>query len=284
LAAGSSRKPLLASEVLLDDAAPLRPWPKLPRILALILAAQLVLLGLAAGPALGLSVAASPLAYAAAATCALLAVLPFPYAARAALLAGIATALLALGIVGEGPLAAVTNLERALVPSPPFWLLALPAITTLLVRARYATYPPARAWLAVALLLALPLLWLSVRSVLDDALPWPERWAAGAVAIALLCSPSGLFGDGALGSVSPWAWSLLVVLPLERAAGTLPAEGGAGIEGLAALATGVGVGLALALVSMALAQLVAVLVAPRARDRLRKARPTGERRLNDRTP
>ncbi|MBN2197121.1 MAG: hypothetical protein JW751_30225 [Polyangiaceae bacterium] len=266
-------KPLLASEVMVEDRAPLEPWRGASRVWLLIAAASLAGLGLSVFLGVGLPKESMAVSFSAAAACALTAGLPFPYAARATLSAVLGLGLMSLGLSRIGPLAGLAmdggetrDLLRLLVAT------TLPA--SLLVRARYPTYPATRAVLAVAVVMALPLLFLEGQLSLDPDVPWAARLAAGATAVVLLVSPVGFVGDGSMGHASPWAWLVLAVFPIGIAAREFTPLASPESGWLTYPATGTAMATTTILASLGVAQLLARVIAPRARARLRqRARP-----------
>jgi len=148
-------KPLLASEALREDLAPVEPWKSAMRVWATVLGAMLA--ATMAVPLLLLNQAgpAAWLPYVLTGGVAVLAgLVPLPYTLRAVLVMLVAVACGVLGISGLGPEGA---LSKTLGEWSMLHLLAatgLPA--ALLFRARYRAYPGARHILAIALALALP--------------------------------------------------------------------------------------------------------------------------------
>lgn len=261
-------RPLLASEALAEERAPLQPWRVGVRLALLSCAVSLTVLGLGVWAGVGLPGEAAALSFSAAAGTAMIAVVPFAYPVRAAMTTLVGVALMTLGLQGMGPLAGLTvdggtlkDLERMVVGS------ALPS--ALLLRARYPTFQLTRLLLGCAFLLAVPLLVTEVVLAVDHQLSWVTRLAAGTVAILLTTSVAGALGDGNLGFSSPWAWLILVAIPGEIALRQFTLLAGAGAGWLTYPATGLAMACASLLVSLGLAQLGASVIAPRARAALR---------------
>lgn len=276
----SARKPLLASEVMVADQAPLEPWHRGGRLGLLGAALLLTALGSAVWAGFPLPHDAASSAFGAAAACLLIALLPFSYPVRAILTAVVSAGLMLLGLEGAGPLAGLAidggqprDLVRLLVAT------TLPA--ALFVRGRYPSFPATRTLLGVVLALSLPLLWLEGTLALAPGVHWAVRAAAALAALALVVSGAGMGRCENLGATSPWAWIVLGALPLGIGARALTPLADSGVGGLVYPATGLAMAGVTTLGSLALAQLLATLIGPRARARLReRGRPTGERRLN----
>ncbi|MBM4359713.1 MAG: hypothetical protein FJ096_16540 [Deltaproteobacteria bacterium] len=144
-------RPLLASEALRDDLAPVEPLAKPARIVAA--AGGVILAGTAWSPAW--EPAGKPWVELASAACALaIGTLPVGYQARAGALLTVGMLVALVGIAGSGPASVVAY---ALGEWGVLALLAavvLPA--TLLFRCHYRAYRAARAMLAAALALCVP--------------------------------------------------------------------------------------------------------------------------------
>ncbi len=211
----SGTKPLLASEVLASERAPIEPDGVAVRSLLGSIAVGLLLVGGALQAGLGPSTPdASPIAFGAAGMVATLALLPFPYAVRAALSLLVGGVLMALGLRASGPLAGLVvdggqgrDLVRMLT------LTLLPG--ALMVRARYASYGATRWILAGALVASAPFLVLEATLATATDVALVTRVAAFCATAAVATSVFALFGDGSLGSRSPVAWLVLLALPAE---------------------------------------------------------------------
>ncbi len=267
LSATGTPKPLLASEVLRDELAPVEPGRRGMRIWLLVVAALLVALGLAFRLGVGVPserLDASTLSFSGAGALVALAVLPFPYAPRAIVAFLLGAALMALGFRSSGPLAGIAvdgGLPRDLARL--VTMTVLPA--ALLFRAHYRAYRRARAILAAALTISLPFFVLQVLLAVDPTAALLTRVAAGADVAVVGFSLFGFMGDGTTGAATVWASLVLAVLPVEIGLRQLTplAEGGTGW--LTYPATAVAILTAALLTSLGLFQLLAAALAGDAR-------------------
>ena len=151
--------PILASDVLREDLAPIEPGRNASRLWDG--GAALLYLGVGICIRLDLGVSqlapqASAICLAAAAASGATALVPFPYLWRAVVGAMVGAAVVTLGLFGAGPLALLT------APDSSAWVEALRVLTctalpaALLFRSYYRAYRRGRALLGVAFLLALP--------------------------------------------------------------------------------------------------------------------------------
>src|SRR5262245_47696945 len=153
--------PILASEVLREDLAPIEPGRAASRVWF----AGAALLYLAVGIALRLDLGVSTLAPQASAVClaaaaasGATALVPFPYLWRAVVGASVGVAVMAMGFFGGGPLALIT------APPSVVWIEVLRVVTcvalpsALLFRSHYRAYERGRALLAAAYAVSLPFL------------------------------------------------------------------------------------------------------------------------------
>ncbi len=267
LSATGTPKPLLASEVLRDELAPVEPARRAVRVWLLVVAAMLVLLGLAFRHGVGMPAQrldSATLSFSAAGAFAALALLPFPYALRAGVAFLLGAALMALGFRSSGPLAGIAvdgslleNLARLVA------MTALPA--ALLFRAHYRAYRRARVLLAWALVLALPLVVFQVLLAINNDAPLSARIAAGADIAVVGCSLLGFMGEGTTGAGTVWASLVLMVLPLQVGLRQLTPLAHADTGWLTYPATAVGILAAAILTSLGLFQLLAAALAADAR-------------------
>lgn len=267
LSATGTPKPLLASEVLRDELAPVEPARRAARIWLLVVAALLVLLGLAFRHGVGVPAErldSATLSFSAAGALAALALLPFPYALRAGVAFLLGAALMALGFRGSGPLAGIAvdgNLLRQLARLVA--MTALPA--ALLFRANYRAYRRARVLLAWALVLSVPLLVFEVLVAIHPAAPLLARIAAGAGIAAVGSSLFGFMGEGTTGAGTVWGSLVLAVLPLAVGLRQLTSLAHPGAGWLTYPATAVAILGAGILTSLGLFQLLAAALAADAR-------------------
>jgi hypothetical protein len=217
---GIRPKPLLASEALREDVAPLVPASRGARVLAASAAATLAVAGVM--PYLGLAARLDPVAMiSTAGACALLAavaIFPLSYRIRATALLVLGTALLGEAVSGRGPGAALGGyrgttlvLELARMGAA----ILLPA--ALLFRAHYRAYALARSLLAGALVLAAPFVVRSAMMVAHGDTLGP-RIAAGSTIVAIVVSVVGFMGAGTTALGSAWATGVLLALASDVAA------------------------------------------------------------------
>ena len=260
------KPPVLASDMLREELAPIAPARRLIRVwlgtfaIVFAFAAVASRVGLApraAGVFEG-SVATAVLA-------GLAALLPAPYVTRASLAAIAGLAPLVLGARGLGPLAAIGG-EGALRAGVGLVLVtALPG--ALLFRARYRAFRAARVILAAVLVASAPALYFMTLGVLDSDTALLARVADGAVLVAALTAFFGFLGEETTGGCGRAAAALLV-LHAARLASTEWSAGDAGALRYGTLGYTVGAAGELAagaLVAFALFQLLAAVLATRAR-------------------
>ncbi|HEY6556499.1 MAG TPA: hypothetical protein VI072_04470 [Polyangiaceae bacterium] len=270
-------KPLLASEALCDELAPLEPARRAVRAWLVGVTLTLACLGLAfrlgVGPT-ALRLDAATLSFSSAGALLAVALLPFPYALRAGVAALLGAALMALGLRGAGPLAGLAidgGTARVLLRL--LALCALPA--ALLFRAHYRAYRPARWVLAAALALALPFAAAEVQLLLDDSVAAVTRVAAVASVLSISCGLLGFMGDGSTGAGSVGASLVLLTLSAELGVRELTPLASMDIGLLTYAATSVGVASASVLASVGIFQLLAAALAADARRLAKKAQGPG---------
>jgi hypothetical protein len=204
--------PILASDVLREDLAPLEPGRRASRFwdgaVALLLLAVGVCLRFGFGVG-SVSPQASAICLAAAAATGATGLVPFPYVWRA-LVGGLAGAtVVALGIFGAGPLALLA--EPSSNPLAELFrvvtCVAIPA--ALLFRSHYRAYERGRMLLAIAFVLALPFFASSVMVAVEG----PVMATLGA-SLAVIGALLGLvaFMSAPTTLVSAWCAQLLTVL------------------------------------------------------------------------
>ncbi|HEX7666470.1 MAG TPA: hypothetical protein VF407_18215 [Polyangiaceae bacterium] len=193
--------PILASDILRDDVAPVAPAQKL-------IVAWLVLFSLAFGTAaifawLGIfahELFVPSVVTAIVAACA--ALLPVPYLTRALLAAMASLVPLALGAQGYGPLAAMRTRGDWLDASTIAALTFLPGV--LLFRSRYRAFRMARILLGVALVLSIPAELDFAMAALNLSTPLVTRIADGVVFAAVLGAGFGFMGAETTGLGTLW--------------------------------------------------------------------------------
>jgi hypothetical protein len=204
--------PILASDVLREDLAPIEPGRRASRLwdggVALLFLAVGVCLRFGFGVA-NISPQAGAICLAAAAATGATGLVPFPYLWRA-VVGGLAGAtVVALGLFGAGPLALVTQTgSNALTEI--FRVVTCVAIpAALLFRSHYRAYERGRMLLAIAFVLALPFLASSVLVAING--PTMAKVGAGlAITGALL----GLVAFMSAPTTLVSAWCALVLTAL----------------------------------------------------------------------
>ncbi|MEJ7731624.1 MAG: hypothetical protein WKG00_20735 [Polyangiaceae bacterium] len=205
--------PLLASDALRDDLAPLEPAKRLARVAAA--AASVSLVGLGALHLLGLrpgGLPASISAFGLAATTLLAAVLPLGYAGRAGVLVAVGIFATTSGVLDSGPAAGIA-------PDGALWGLLrmiaaslLPA--ALLFRAYYRAYPGARWILAAGFAAAMP--FLAYACVALASGDFGLRHVTTVIAaLCVVASLSGFMGSETTGAASYTALAVLVSLTFD---------------------------------------------------------------------
>ncbi len=260
-------KPLLASEVLRDELAPLQPARSACRVWFLGIAIALGLLGAAMRWGVGVPAVhadAATIAFSAAGAVAALAALPFPYALRGAVAVLLGAVLMVLGARGAGPLAGMAvdgSLLR--VGARLVALTVLPA--ALMFRSRYRAFPRARHVLAAAMGLAAPFIALEVMLAFEAGAPTAVRVAASLSIAAVLSGLFGFMGEATTGASGFWAALVLAALPAEIAVRQLTPLADADSGYLTYPATAIGILCASLLTSVGVYQLLAAFWAPEAR-------------------
>lgn len=266
-AATTPQKPLLASEVLREELAPLQPAGAECRRWLLIVAAALSLLGVGIRFGLGapaLNADNATIGFSAAGALAAIALLPFPYALRAGLSSGLAVTLVALGVRGAGPLAGL-DVDGGWL-SAVARMVALTAVpAALLLRARYRAYQRARHVLAAALVLSVPFVAQEAWLALDGSAALISRIGSASSVAVVACALFGFMGQGTTGLGNLWAWLVWLVLSAEIGLRQLTPLGDSEAGLLVYPATSVGVLCAAILGSLGLFQLLAAWLGPEAR-------------------
>jgi hypothetical protein len=262
----SIKAPILASDILREEIAPLAPAQRTLRALLLPLMLGFGLWGSASllGFATPAPVEAST-ALITAAAAALAAFLPAPYALRAILALVAGTLPLLLGARGQGPLA-LLGAEGELRPGAGL-ILATLVPAALFFRSQYRAFAAARALLVLALALSAPAVFFLANGALAEGAPVLLRGSNAFALLALLTSLGGFLGPETTGACTAWGILILGAYAARVFAaswlGAGAAKGGASLP--LSLATCLGEGLAAAVVSVALYQLLAALLARRAR-------------------
>jgi hypothetical protein len=255
--------PILASDILREEVAPLAPASSAMRrcLLALSIAYGLLAAGSFVGwlPSAPFAVGAS-LVTAGAAAVAWPG--PVPYWARAALatLAGLLP--LVLGTHGRGPLALMGSVQGDMESVAALVLVSLlPA--ALFFRAQYRAFRAARGFLVVALALAAPAVFFLGQGALAGETPVALRIADVLLVMAVLASLAGFLGPETTGACTIWGAVLLAALPARQL--VVSALGHAGAVPIASAAGAIGEALAGTVASIGLYQLLAAALARRAR-------------------
>ena len=270
-------KPVLASEVLAEELAPLEPGRLASRVWLLAVALLLALLGVALREGVGVPASRAEdatITFSAAGAVTALALLPFPYALRAAVSLLLALVLMTMGLRGAGPLSGLTvdgGELRALA-----MLVVLSTLPpALLLRARYSTCRWARPLLAIALGLAVPFLVLQVLLWSDQAAPFFSRLVAATNAGLIGCCLLGFAPDRSAGGSKIWAGLVVCLLPMGVALRELTPLADADTGLLTYSATATATVCAAILACLGGYQLLAAALGPRVRAKLRTRRPAG---------
>jgi hypothetical protein len=258
--------PILASEVLREDLAPIEPGRTASRWWE----AGVALLFLAAGVCLrfrlGVSDAApqaSAICLAAAAASGATALVPFPYMWRAIVGGMVGAAVVVLGLASTGPLVLLTH------PYSTVWVEALRVLTgvavpaALLFRSHYRAYSRGQVLLGIAYALALP--FLVHEAIATTEGPGIARIAA---ALALTGTLSGLFAFMSAPTTQTTAWcaqALTALLALEVGLRQLYAPALAGAGPAAYVLTAVVFFVSVVPMALGLFQTLAAVYAPEAR-------------------
>lgn len=204
----ATQRPILASEALREDLAPLKPWDRSLRCWTFGLGLVLVLAGVAfrygwvpghgGSDRVALSIGAGVV---------LSSLLPFPYALRGALALAAGSSLLVLGLLRHGPLQGLVMAGQS-----SSWEIARSCAATilpaaLLFRSRYRAYRGARIALAVGLALAGPACVHAAMVVMQG--PVPAQLAAAASILAVLLSLIGFMGAGTTAASTAWAVAVI---------------------------------------------------------------------------
>lgn len=197
-------RPILASDVLREDVAPIEPGKQALRCWMVALGLGVVAVGVAehAGFLPGGLVAAR-VSFAWGGILLALAAIPLPYVIRCVLAAIVGMTALAIGLGGYGPLAPIVRFPNDLVWEGARALAASSLAAALLFRARYRAYRGARVVLAASLVAALPAL---VNACIVIATGHPiERITSAVVIAAVLTSLLGFMGAGTTAASNVWA-------------------------------------------------------------------------------
>jgi hypothetical protein len=208
--------PILASEALREDVAPLEPGRRAAQFW--LVAMGVILVASAGAQQLGwLAAPPSPAPFTAGvgALVLLAALAPVPYLVRGVVVAAAGWATLGFGLIGWGP-------ASGLVASSGHWVwegarvaasTVLPAV--LLFRARYRAYRGARIALFVGVALAIPA--AVHEGFLIASGPVAGRVAAGVALLSVLSAFIGFMGPHTTGASTAWAVGILVAFGAEVA-------------------------------------------------------------------
>jgi hypothetical protein len=254
--------PLLASDILREEIAPLAPARFALRALLVPLAAGFAGCGVAclAGwvtPSDHLWVSG---AFVTAAAAALAGLAPAPYAARAGLATIAALLPLVLGARGQAALACLAFDGRREAAAGVVLATLLPA--ALFFRSQYRAFLAARVVLAGALVLSGPAAFFFARQTLAEGTPLALRVIDGLMMGATLTSLGGFLGPETTGACTAWG-ALVLVTYAGRIFLASWLEGGKELS--SAIGAALGGGLAATVVGVGVYQLLAVLLARRAR-------------------
>ena len=262
------KPPVLASDILREEIAPIAPAKRAIRASLAAFAATFAVAALMAkvgiGPLQLTSRAAFEGSLVIAALAAVAATVPLPYAARAAVAAVAGLLPLIFGVLQLGPVAAfgAAGPLRAALAIPILTL--LPA--ALVFRARYRAFRAARVILAVALVACLPGVALLALGAFDVAAPVGDRLTAGLACGAVLTALFGFMGPETSAACVQWAATVVLAYAARGALDAIEAAwSGDAIAMSAYAAAAAGELIASMLVTFALFQILAVALASRAR-------------------
>ncbi|PIE05864.1 MAG: hypothetical protein CSA75_02530 [Sorangium cellulosum] len=266
--------PVLASEALREDIAPLRPWNRAIRVWDGVFAVFVCLIGVLVHTEVLRNSRGGPWAfYGLGGALILLSVLPLLYTARGAgsLLLGMVT--VALGLGGFGPLDSLVAPGHSPLAAGAKTMAATALPAALLFRARYRAYAGARVALLVALVATLPAVILAGMAMASG--PLLASVAAALTLVAILTSLLGFMGEGTTAASTAWAIFVVVMFGSELMARSLWMRTGWEAYQLD-LRAGAMMMVACALTSKGLFQLLARAFAEDARrvDVLRKRQPS----------
>jgi hypothetical protein len=262
------KPPVLASDILREEVAPIHPAQRAIRVWLVAFAATFALGAFAAAFGIGPFVLDAQDAFlgalATSALAAITAFLPLPYAMRAALAAFTGFVPLALGAAGRGPLAAFGDEGGLRAGTAIVLVTLLPA--ALVFRARYRAFAGARAALGVALALSAPALALLAFAAFDEGAPVGDRVASGAAAASALTALLGFMGPETSAGCAQWAGLVVIVHTSRLTLHAARAAWSGDAHGIAAFgAAALGELIASTLVTFALFQILAALLSSRAR-------------------
>jgi hypothetical protein len=218
-----ARPPILASEVLREDVAPLEPAKSTLRNWIAALAFCMACSGVLVRARL---VQAPPWAelYAYGAAVAIGVSLLLRYRTRGILVLGVGVATVGLGLAGRGPLSGLVAPQDFFGAEVSRFLAATALPAALLFRARYRAYRGARIALIVALIFAVP---ATVHAGLEVASgPWVAQLTACLTIASVLTSLMGFMGSGTTGASTAWAVAVVLSFGLDVMARALWMDGG----------------------------------------------------------
>lgn len=210
-----TRPPVLASEALREELAPIEPGKTALRLWMVGLAVLIAASGLAAQ--LGWLHGAPGHAVVAYVIAAIVLVsVAVPYRFRGGVVAAAAYGLLVAGLWGSGPLSAIAARPWSSVWAEVARMLAASALAgALLFRARYRAYRGARVALIVALVLTVPALVNAGLEVASGAML--ARVAAALTILSVVVSLIGFMGSGTTGASTAWAVTVVVAFGVDVA-------------------------------------------------------------------
>lgn len=263
----SIKPPILASDILRDEIAPVAPAQKLIILWSILFSVAFASAAIFSWVGLTTDTVLVGSAITAVAA-ALAALLPAPYGLRALLAATAGLIPLALGVYGSGPLAAMRSRGNLIDIATLVALTFLPGV--LLFRSRYRAFLIARILLGVALVLSLPAEIGFAMTALDEGAPLLVRAANGVVFVGVLGAASGFMGAETTGFGAFWGALIVTVHSAGMAARGLPALSDPpstwiSEKHLGFFAAGFGEWLAATLAAHAIFQLFAAFLAKQAR-------------------
>ncbi len=260
--------PVLASEALREDLAPLEPGRSTTRVYHAVSALTLLVVGLASRAGLGFTAEppnAGAVCMAAAAATGAAAIAPVGYRWRAGFGAAIGLGIMVMGGLGRGPLALLAMADGLGDGAIGRMLTAILLPATLLFRSHYRAYQRGRLLLLLAYLASLPFVVSEALDVVQGG-QLVQQFGASVTLVFVL---SGLFAFWGTPPVSVMAWiapSLTVVMALDVVLVGLQTPALAAAAGMGALAFELTALTLIACASIASLGLFQILAAMYARD------------------
>ena len=210
------KPPVLASDILREEVAPIHPARRAIRVWLFAFSATFALAAIGAKLGVGIVRSGDDAFVGAVATSALAitaAIVPLRYSVRAALAALTGLVPLALGAVGLGPLAAFGT--EGVLPSATAIALVTLLPAALVFRARYRAFAGARTAVGIALAASVPAVAFLAMAAFDTSVPSVDRAASGIAAASALTALLGFMGPETSAGCSQWA-AIIVIAHTSR--------------------------------------------------------------------